>query len=133
LQLASSIYFVKRKASLEATLVSLHPFTSTPKFQTTISLQAGTSCRILPSYIVLFIRKAECTLRAKGYSTIEPVPENFHFECFVDKAYHKDHDIQNLEKEGMYLKDPKERMHPITGLKLFYFLHKQKRGDEEDA
>jgi hypothetical protein len=126
LQLASSIYFVKRKESLEATLVSSHPFTSTPKFQTTTSLQAGTPCRILLSYIVL-IQKADCTSRAKGYSTIEPVPVNLHFECFVDKAYHKDPDIQNLEKEGMYLKDPKERMHPII-------LSAQiKRGDEEDA
>jgi hypothetical protein len=103
LQLASSIYFVKRKESLEATLVSSHPFTSTPKFQTTTSLQAGTSCRILLSYIVL-IQKADCTSRAKGYSTIEPVPVNLHFECFINKAYHKDPDTQNLEKEGMYLK-----------------------------
>jgi hypothetical protein len=106
LQLASSIYFIKRKESLEATLLSSHPFTSTPKFQVTISLQAGTSCCILLLYIVL-IRKGESTLRAKGYSAIEPAPVNFHFECFLDKAYHKDPDIQKLEKEEMYLKRSK--------------------------
>jgi hypothetical protein len=50
-----------------------------------------------------------------------------HFECFIDKAYHKDPDIQNLEKEGMYLKDPKERMH------LIILSAQIKRGDEEDA
>jgi hypothetical protein len=33
----------------------------------------------------------------------------------------------------MYQKDPKERMHPIIGLKLFLLSAQIKRGDEEDA